>query len=113
MRISPSMTNQVTSTKQISVCRRVKHENKDNKNRPLVHVSERERKEVTDRWVVNKSDKILTDPELSVLQNGMNFAVSPSHIPVVEFITGIESVVKLIGTESDEAARLRLDCVDL
>ena len=90
-----------------------KQDNKGNKNRPLVRVTERERKEVTDRWVVNKSDKVLTEPELSVLQNGMNFAVSPTHIPVVEFITGIESAVKLIGTDSDEAARLRLDCVDL
>ena len=68
---------------------------------------------MTDRWVVNKSDKVLTDPELSLLQNGMNFAVSPTHIPVFEFITGIESAVKLIGTDSNEAARLRLDCVDL
>ena len=38
----------------------------------------------------------------------MNFAVGPTHIPAVEFITGIESAVKLIGTDSDEAA----DCVD-
>ena len=62
---------------------------------------------------MNKSDKVLTGSELSVLQNGMNLAVSPTDILVVECITGIESAVKLIGTNSDEATRLRLDCVDL
>ncbi|XP_072023437.1 uncharacterized protein [Amphiura filiformis] len=83
------------------------------KNRPIVPVNQQEQKEVTDRWVINKSDKELTESELSVLQKGLNYAVSPSKIPVVEFITGVESATKLIGHDSDEASRLRLDCVDI
>ena len=83
------------------------------KVRTIVHVSPEDTKEVTDRWVINKSDRILTDPELPVLQKGLNFAVTPTHVQIAEFITGIETATKFIGHDSNEAARLRLDCVDI
>ena len=33
--------------------------------------------QVMSRWVKNLSDRILSDPELSVLKKGLNFAVTP------------------------------------
>ena len=90
---------------------------KDDKNtrssRPIVQVSDTDKKKVIDRWVINKSDRNLTECELSVLQKGLNFAVTPTRVPVVEFITGIESASNLIGSESDHSSRLRLDCIDI
>ncbi|XP_072028121.1 uncharacterized protein [Amphiura filiformis] len=85
----------------------------NNKQRSIVGVTEQDSKNVTDRWVVNKCDKVLTSAESSVLKKGLNFAVSPTQIPVVEFITGIETATKAIGHNTDEAARLRLDCIDI
>ena len=90
---------------------------KDDKNtrssHPIVQVSDIDKKKVIDRWVINKSDRNLTEFELSVLQKGLNFAVTLTRVPVVEFITSIESASNLIGSESDHSSRLRLDCIDI
>ena len=37
--------------------------------------------------VRNCSEGILSDPEQSVLKKGLNFAVTPKTIPVVEIVT--------------------------
>ncbi|XP_072028069.1 uncharacterized protein [Amphiura filiformis] len=82
------------------------------KNRPIVPVNQQEHKEVTDRWVINKSDKELTESGCQCFK-GTQLRGKSIKIPVVEFITGVESATKLIGHDSDEASRLRLDCVDI
>ena len=43
--------------------------------------------EIMSRWVKNCSDHLLSDPELSVLMKGLNFAVTPRKVPVVEIVT--------------------------
>ena len=48
--------------------------------------------ECISKWVRNCSQRILSDPELSVLAKGLNCAVTPRKIPVVDIITETESV---------------------
>ena len=42
----------------------------------------------------NCSDRLLSDPELSVLKKGVNFSVTPNRMPVVEFISATESACR-------------------
>ena len=43
------------------------------------------------KWVINLSSKPLTKAQRSVLAKGPNFAVSPKHLPNLEYITAIEA----------------------
>ena len=51
------------------------------------------------RWVKYCSDRLLSDPELSVLKKGLNFAITPRKVPVVDVITAIEPLE--MGTNCD------------
>ncbi|XP_066018930.1 uncharacterized protein [Pocillopora verrucosa] len=42
------------------------------------------------KWVMNLSDRPLSDSERSVLMKGLNFSVTPSKIPVDEIVTATE-----------------------
>ena len=52
------------------------------------------------KWVKNCSSRLLNDTELSVLAKGLNFAVTPEKVPVVEVITKTEVACKNLP-ESD------------
>ena len=54
-----------------------------------------------DKWIVNLSDKQLSDNEQSLLIKGMKFAITPKHIPKEEIIAKVESSLK--GIEKPEA----------
>ena len=43
------------------------------------------------RWVKNCSQRLLSDPELSVLAKGLNFAITPPKVPVINILTETES----------------------
>ena len=73
-------------------------ENEENVNKE----GEKSRK---DKWVVNISSRKLTTPEVSVLENGLNFAVSPDALPVNDIIVTTESACK--NLPDDKAAELR------
>ena len=45
---------------------------------------------VTNRWVMNLSDRQISDDERSMLSKGLNFAITPTTLPVVEIIAGTE-----------------------
>ena len=62
----------------------------DRTRTPIVDVGEQETKAIKDRWVINKSDRTLNQHELSILQRGVNCAVSPTVLPVNDMITAIE-----------------------
>ena len=68
-------------------------------------------KRIKERWVVNKSDRTLSESELSVLQKGLNFSVVPNSIPTAEFVTGIGTACNMLGSNSGTAIQLRSDCV--
>ena len=76
-------------------------------------MSDEECANLKSKWVINLSDRILTSDEVSLLQKGLNFAVTPNYLPVHDYIIGIETACKLVGPYSKEADRLRSDCVKI
>ena len=61
--------------------------------------------QVMSRWVKNVSDRILLDPELSILKKGLNFTATLRRIPVVETITATETACR--GLDSRDVNELR------
>ena len=59
----------------------------------------------TNRWVVNLSECELSQAKLSVLKKGLNFAVTPTDIPVDEIIAGTELAIQHLDQQT--AAQLR------
>ena len=49
--------------------------------------------EDVDKWVKNLSDRQLTQTEKNILAKGLNFAVTPRQIPLVELITATERAI--------------------
>ena len=64
-----------------------KRKQADDKNTPITSVAEQKTRTVKDRWVVNLSDRTLSNAEQSVLEKGLNYAVTPDKLPIVELIT--------------------------
>ena len=67
------------------------------------------KKEVTDtdidtnRWVMNLSDRQISDDKRSILSKGLNFAITPTALPAEEIIAGTEVVAKhMTATAADE-----------
>ena len=61
--------------------------------------------EPSPKWVINLSNKPLTQVQRSVLAKGSNFAVSPRHPPNVEYITAIESACTKLSQQDAEDLR--------
>ena len=59
------------------------------------------------KWVINLSKTRLTESQQAVLGKGPNYAITPSHIPNVDYITAIESMCPKL--KEDDAMELRLD----
>ncbi|XP_072042470.1 uncharacterized protein [Amphiura filiformis] len=78
---------------------------------PVSDVNASDTERAKERWVVNKSDRDLSDNELSVLKKGLNFSVVPDSVPTAEFVTGIETACYALGSNSDTSTQLRSDCV--
>ena len=56
-------------------------------------------------------DHLLSDPELSVLMKGLNFAVTPQKVPVAEIVTATESACRSL--DSGDVHGLRAKVVQL
>ena len=50
--------------------------------------------ECISRLVKNCSKHILNDPELSILQKDLNFAINPNKLPIVEIVTATETTLQ-------------------
>lgn len=59
------------------------------------------------KWVINKSNKELTNEQVSVLAKWLNYAVSPNTLPVEEIIVKTELVCSKM--DPSEAAELRTE----
>jgi hypothetical protein len=59
----------------------------------------------TNRWVVNLSDRAISDQEMSLLKHGLNYAVTPTRIPVEEYIAATEKACRGLNTEKAEDLR--------
>ena len=58
------------------------------------------------KWVMNLSDRPLSDSERSVLMKGLNFSVTPSKIPVDEIVAATELACNQLKDKS-QAESLR------
>ena len=57
--------------------------------------------------------RLLEVDETSLLKRGLNFAVTPTSIPMKSYVIGIESACKYLGPNSKQAETLRSDCVKI
>jgi len=55
--------------------------------------------------VINLNGQSLDDGLLSLLQKGLNYAVTPRNVPIEELLTGVEKAVQALPVESAEEAR--------
>ena len=53
----------------------------------------------TNRWVMNLSDRQISDDERSILSKGLNFTITSTTFPVEEIIAGTEVVTKYMPEE--------------
>ena len=60
-----------------------------------------------DKWVINLSKTELTTTQKVVLAKGPNYAISPSNIPNIEYITAIETKGQKLKEE--DASELKAD----
>ncbi|XP_039871211.1 uncharacterized protein LOC120723669 [Simochromis diagramma] len=63
--------------------------------------------EDADKWVKNLSDRQFTQTEKNILAKGLNFAVTPRQIPLVELITATETAIRNNNIAEVEAEQLR------
>ena len=59
------------------------------------------------KWIINLSKTSLTEAQKTVLAKGPNYAITPMHIPTIDYITAIESMCPKLKEE--EAMELRAD----
>jgi hypothetical protein len=55
--------------------------------------------------VINLSDQKLEDGATSLLQKGLNYAVTPRTIPMEDIFAGVEKAVQSLPVETAEEAR--------
>lgn len=61
-----------------------------------------------ERWVINIPGQNLSDSKISFLQNGINFSIAPSNLPVMDIITPIEQAVQKLQPTTAEMVRMSL-----
>ena len=59
----------------------------------------------TERWVINKSKHTLTNNQKSLLKKGLNFAISPCHLPNREIIAQTEYISRFLPLSKAEALK--------
>ena len=60
------------------------------------------------KWVVNTSKRQLTEPEVSVLAKGLNFAVTLEKLPVEEYVVVTEKACGMVPEEERERLRAEI-----
>ena len=57
------------------------------------------------KWVINISQKVLSNEEESILSKGLNYAVSPQKVPVTDYIVQTEKACRLLPPEDRDSLR--------
>ena len=57
----------------------------------------------TEHWVTNLSSETLSSGELSLLRKGLNFSVSPSQFPLIDFIIPVENALRRLPSSTADA----------
>ena len=58
------------------------------------------------KWIVNLSSKTLTPAEENLLQNGLNYSVTPQTIPTADIIAKVETVIRTLR-DREEVENIR------
>ena len=88
----------VNANRTDSIEQRVRHGNEQ-------QIGEGNQDKTNSKWVINLSKVELTQAQRSLLEKGPNFAISPSNIPNLDYITAIETVC--FKLKEDDVAELR------
>ena len=56
-------------------------------------------------WVINLSSRPLSDAEVSLLEKGLNFAVTPTNISATEIVAKVESAIRTLDSERADTVR--------
>ena len=83
------------------------------KSIPITGINGEKARYIKRRWLVNLSKRPLSQQESSLLERGLNYAVTPETLPVTDFITTIEEACEKVGAQTEEAAHLRSECVNI
>ena len=67
---------------------------------------------IREKWVKNLSSRELTQPEVSILSKGGNFAIAPKEIPVDDYIIATEAACRKISNKGQKAA-LRAEITEI
>ena len=57
------------------------------------------------KWVINLSSRLLSDAEVSLLEKGLDFAVTPTKIPATEIVAKVESAIRTLDSEQADTIR--------
>ena len=63
------------------------------------------------KWVINLSSRSLSDAEVSLLQKGLNFAVTPTSIPATETVAKVESAIRPLDAEQADTVRRNVNSI--
>ena len=97
------LIDQLTSNKAA----RVGENNKARQSQKFARFSKHQHPvpEAPKNTVINLSDQELEEGTLSLLQKGLNYAVTPRATPIEEILVGIEKAVRSLPVEKAEEAR--------
>ena len=48
------------------------------------------------KWIVNLSSKTLTPAEENLLQNGLNYSITPQKTPTADIIAKVETAIRTL-----------------
>ena len=62
----------------------------------------------TNKWVINISDKPLSDAEEKLLAHGPNFAVVPKNPPIIQYVAAVEQACTKLEEGKAEEFRVQV-----
>ena len=63
------------------------------------------------KWVINLSSRPLNDAEVSLLEKGLNFAVTPTTIPATDIVAKVETAIRTLDSEQADTIRRTVNSV--
>ena len=63
------------------------------------------------KWVINLSTYNITEDERELLENGMNYSVTPAALPTIDLVTKIETTLTGMTTEPSDTIRADLSSI--
>jgi hypothetical protein len=80
-------------------------------NKKLGQSNDSKHEGIKKRWVINTSERSLTQHEITLLRKGMNFALAPKNVPTKEIIASVEKGIKHLPNDEKNEVRERVCAV--